>query len=103
VVEKKVITTVYGNKYLQCTLAESAWGATWKKDSCFKRKYESLVARRGIKKALVALGHKIIIAAYHVITNKEANKEPVLHNNLEKENKNDKPIAGQTKRISVGG
>jgi len=39
------------------------------------------VARRGKKKALVAVGHKIIIAAYHIIKNKEAYKEPVLHNN----------------------
>jgi len=28
----------------------------------------------------VAVGHKIIIAAYHVIKNKEAYKAPVLHN-----------------------
>jgi hypothetical protein len=46
-----------------------------------KRKYQSLVPRRGKKKAIVAVGHKIIIAAYHVIKNKEAYKEPVLHNN----------------------
>lgn len=39
------------------------------------------MARRGKKKALVAVGHKIIIAAYHIIKNKEAYKEPVLHNN----------------------
>jgi hypothetical protein len=46
-----------------------------------KRKYQSLVPRRGKKKAIVAVGHKIIIAAYHVIKDKEAYKEPVLHNN----------------------
>jgi len=40
-----------------------------------------LVPRRGKKKAIVAVGHKIIIASYHVIKNKEAYKEPVLHNN----------------------
>ena len=44
-----------------------------------KRKYESLVGRRGKKKALVAVGHKIIIAAYHVINNTEAYKEPELN------------------------
>lgn len=46
-----------------------------------KRKYQSLVPRRGKKKAIVAVGHKIIIASYHVIKNKEVYKEPVLHNN----------------------
>jgi hypothetical protein len=40
-----------------------------------------LVPRRGKKKAIVAVGHKIIIAAYHIIKNKEAYKEPeLLHN-----------------------
>jgi hypothetical protein len=52
-----------------------------------KRKYESLVGRRGKKKALVAIGHKIIIASYHVINNKEAYKEPELHNNPRKKQK----------------
>lgn len=47
----------------------------------------SLVGRRGKKKALVAVGHKIIIAAYHVIKNKEAYKEPELHNNPRKTRK----------------
>lgn len=61
---------------VQCT-----WGATRKKDGFLKRKYESLVPRRGKKKALVAVGHKIIIASYHVIKNKQAYKEPELHNN----------------------
>lgn len=72
---------MHGDRYLQSTLVECGWAATRKKDGFLKRKYESLVARRGKKKALVAVGHKIIIAAYHVIKNKEAYKEPELHNN----------------------
>ena len=62
---------MHGNKYLQSTLVEAAWGATRTKDSFLKRKYESLVGRRGKKKALVAVGHKIIVAAYFIIQNKE--------------------------------
>jgi hypothetical protein len=72
---------------LQNTLVECGWGATRKKDCYFKRKYESLVGRRGKKKALVAVGHKINIAVYHVIKNKEAYREPVLHDNPRKQNK----------------
>jgi len=52
-----------------------------------KRKYESLVGRRGKKKALVAVGHKIIIAVYHVIKDKQPYKEPKLHDNPKKQNK----------------
>lgn len=58
---------------------ECGWGATRKKDCYLKRKYENLISRRGKKKALVAVGHKIIVAAYHIIKNKVAYQEPVLH------------------------
>jgi len=34
-----------------------------------------LVVRRGKKRALIAVGHKILCAAYHIIKNKEAFKE----------------------------
>jgi transposase len=78
---------VHGNSHLQNTLVECGWGATRKKDSYFKRKYESLVPRRGKKKALVAVGHKIIIAVYHVIKNKERYQEPVLHDNNHRKQK----------------
>lgn len=80
---------------------ESAWGATRKKDSYFKRKYESLIARRGRKKALVAVGHKIIIAAYHVIKNKEEYKEPVLHNNPKKKNKRINHLLDKLKELGL--
>lgn len=92
---------MHGNKYLQCTLVESAWGATRKKDSYFKRKYESLVGRRGRKKALVAVGHKIIIAAYHVIKNKEAYKEPVLHNNPKRKTKRINQLLDKLKELGL--
>jgi hypothetical protein len=34
-----------------------------------------LVGRRGKKRALIAVGHKILIAAYFVLNNKETYKE----------------------------
>jgi prefoldin subunit 5 len=34
-----------------------------------------LVVRRGKKRALIAIGHKILCASYHIIKNKEAFKE----------------------------
>ena len=80
---------------------ESAWGATRKKDSYFKRKYESLIARRGRKKALVAVGHKIIIAVYHVIKNKEAYKEPVLHNNPKRKAKKVTRLLDKLKELGL--
>lgn len=57
--------------------------------------------RRGKKKALVAVGHKIIIAAYHVIKNKETYKEPQLHNNPKKRTKKIKGYLEKLKEMGV--
>ena len=73
--KKKSSRTRQGNKHLKATLTELAWGATRTKKSYFKAKYESMVARRGKKRALIAIGHKILCASYHIIKNKEPFKE----------------------------
>ena len=92
---------MHGNSHLQSTLVECGWGASRKKDCYLKRKYESLVARRGKKKALIAVGHKIIIAVYHVLNNKEAYQEPVLHNNPRKEKKQIKYHLKKLKNLGI--
>jgi transposase len=99
--KKKSAKTIHGNAHLQATLAESAWGATRKKDSYLKRKYQSLVARCGKKKAIVAVEHKIIIAAYHVIKNKEAYKEPVLYNNPKRKAKQINSLLSRLNELGV--
>jgi transposase len=66
---------------LQRTLTESGWGATRKKGSYFRGKYYRLASGRGKKKAWVAIGHKIIVAAYFIIKNKIEYKEPVQRDN----------------------
>jgi hypothetical protein len=66
-----------------------------------KRKYQSLVPRRGKKKAIVAIGHKIIIAAYHVIKDKEAYKEPVLHNNPKRRTKQVNNLLNKLNELGV--
>lgn len=86
---------------MQSTLVECGWGASRKKDSYLKRKFESLVVKRGKKKALVAVGHKIIIAAYHIIKNKEAYREPILHDNPKKKAKKIKNYLDKLKEMGV--
>jgi len=92
---------VKGNSHLQSALVECAWGSTRKKDCYFKRKYASLVGRRGKKKALVAVGHKIIIAVYHVIKNKETYREPVLQDNPRKQKKQVKYHLNKLKELGI--
>ncbi len=82
-------------------MVECGWGATRKKDGFLKRKYENLVGRRGKKKALIAVGHKIIVASYHVIKDKQAYKEPALHNNLKRTNKQIRNYLNRIKELGL--
>jgi transposase len=52
-------------------LVEAGWAASRSKGTYLKSKYESLVARKGKPKALIAVGHKILCAAYFILKNKE--------------------------------
>lgn len=65
-----------------------AWGATRTKNSFYKAKYENLVIRRGKKRALIAIGHKILCASYHILKNKEPFKELGYEYLAEKKKKN---------------
>lgn len=56
---------------MKTVLVEAGWGASRTKGTYLRSKYESLVGRRGKKRALVAIGHKILCAAYFIIKNKE--------------------------------
>lgn len=80
---------------------EAAWGATRKKDGFLKRKYESLVARRGKKKALVAVGHKIIVAAYFIILNKVVYIEPQLHDKPKKKSKQTRNYLNRINQLGI--
>lgn len=53
--------------HLKTTLVEAAWGAVKKKDSYYKEKFHRLKSRRGPKKAIVAIAHRMLKAIYHVI------------------------------------
>lgn len=64
-----------GNKWLKTKLVEAGWAACHSKDTYLRSKYRSLVRRKGPKKAIIALGHKILIAAYYIIKHKKSYKE----------------------------
>lgn len=73
--KKKATCTTHGNKALKRALIESAWAAAKTKNTYLRAKYDSLIGRRGKKRALVAVGHKILIASYHILKKKIGYKE----------------------------
>jgi transposase len=61
-----------GSPWLRHCLIEAAHGAAHTKNKYLSSQYHRLAARRGKKKALVAVGHSILVIAYHLLTRKEA-------------------------------
>jgi transposase len=56
-----------GNVHLRTALVEAAVAASHTKGSYLRDKFYRLRARRGTKRAAMAIGHKILIAAYHLL------------------------------------
>ena len=55
-----------GNMYLKTALVETAHAAARTKGSYLRDKFYRLKARRGYKRAAVAIGHKILVSIYHM-------------------------------------
>jgi transposase len=60
-----------GNVHLVTTMTQAALGATRKKGSYYKDKYWRLRARRGGKRSMIAIAHKLLIAAYEVLARRQ--------------------------------
>ena len=60
-----------GNQWLRATLIQAAHAAVKVKDSFLAAFYHRLVARRGAKKAIVAVAHKLLTLAYTLLRKRE--------------------------------
>lgn len=76
-----------GNRYLKAILIEVAWAASRTKGSAFSAIYNNIAKRRGKKRALVAVGHQILIAVYRTLKTGEPfvdqGAEAIYRRNLE--------------------
>ncbi len=61
-------TTRHGYPWLKATLGQAAVSASRTKDTYLAARYRRIVARRGKKRALVALEHSILTAVWHMFT-----------------------------------
>lgn len=64
-----------GNKSLGAALNQAAHAAARTKNTYLAAQYHRLAARRGKKKAIVALMHSILVMSYHMIQRKEPYRE----------------------------
>jgi transposase len=65
-----------GNKWLRATLTESAIAAARTRDTYLAAQYQRLRGRRGHSKAVTAVGHSILTAAWHMLQTGELYNEP---------------------------
>lgn len=74
--KRKSSRTTKGNVYLRTALVEAANAAAKAKGTYLRDKFYRLKARRGYKRAVVAIAHKILVAIYHMLS------ENVSYNDL---------------------
>jgi transposase len=73
--KKKSSKTQKGNSFLKGALTESAWAASKTKASSYSAIYHNIVRRRGKKRALIALAHRMLIDIYYVLKTGEPYQE----------------------------
>jgi len=56
-----------GNRWLKRTLVQAAWAASHTKKSYLASQFRRLVGRRGKKRALIAVGHSILVILYYLL------------------------------------
>jgi hypothetical protein len=65
--KRKSGKTLKGNRWLRGALGEAAWAASHKKHTYLAAPFRRLAARRGKKRAIVALSHTLLVAIYHML------------------------------------
>jgi len=63
--------TTKGNRPIGAALNQAAWAASRTKDTFFKARYHRLAARRGKKRAIVAIGRSILVSIWHMLSHQE--------------------------------
>jgi len=79
-------------------LVQFSWAASRTKGTYLRSKYDSLVARRGKKRALIAVGHKILIASYFILKDKTPYKE--LGGDYLSSRKKDKKVSALLRQLN---
>lgn len=64
-----------GNRWVKAILVQAAQAAARTKNTYLSAQYHQIAARRGNKRAAVAVGHSILVIYYHMLTTGEPYRE----------------------------
>lgn len=73
--KRRAVRITKGNRYLKAALIQAAWAAIKVKESFLQAFYRRLAARRGKKKAIVAVAHKILVIIYTLLKSGQCYQE----------------------------
>lgn len=73
--KRRPATTGKGAAWLRATLQEAAWAAIRTKKSYYRALFHRLKARRGPKKAIVAVQHAMLVALWHMLKHRVAHQD----------------------------
>ena len=73
--KRKSGKTTKGSNYLRAALTQAAWAASRTKSTYVAAQYQKLARRIGKKKALVAVGHTILVIAFHILKNRSSYRD----------------------------
>jgi len=65
--KRKAVGTGHGNRWLRSALTQAGLAAANKRDSYFRAHYQRLAARRGKKRAAIAVAHSLLVVIYHLL------------------------------------
>lgn len=68
-----------GNKWLRRSLCQAAWAASRAKDCYLATQFKRLAARRGLKRALMAVAHTLLVIGYYILKSGEGYRELGAH------------------------
>jgi transposase len=68
--------TGQGNRWLRSVLVQAAWAAVKVKDCHLASVFHRLAGRRGVKRAILAVAHRILVAAYYMLRDQAPYREP---------------------------
>jgi transposase len=73
--KRRPAETTKGSQWLRAVLVQVAWSAGHTKETCLSRCYRRWAKRLGKKKALVALGHKILLLIHRLLEDQTTYQE----------------------------
>lgn len=85
--KRRQTSTGQGNRWLRATLVETARGASFSKNTYLSTQYRRLAARRGSKRAALAVAHSILVIVYHLLRNGTAYTD-LGHNYFDERDRN---------------